>query len=262
MHKDHEINRKHWDDRTEAHFSHPDYKVKEFLEGTFDLHPLELKEVGDVSGKTLLHLQCHFGMDTLTWARKGAKVTGADISDKSIAYAEKLAQEAKITDARFIRTDLIDLPEKLDDEFDIVFTSYGAIWWMSDIDKWAQVAAKYVKKGGFFYIADDHPASQMFDGEKKVIEPYFHWGTERYYDETDYCAKDVVIEEEVGWRWSLGDIVNALIKAGLTIEFLNEHPFCVYDKWPSFVKDEDGWYYYPDRKNDIPLTFSIKATKL
>lgn len=261
MNKDHEINRGHWNDRTEAHYNHPEYKVKEFLSGEFDLHQLELEEVGDVKGKTLLHLQCHFGLDTLTWARKGATVTGIDISDTSIEFADKLAKEAGIKNARFIRTDLFDLPEKLDDEFDIVFTSYGAIWWMSDIEKWAQVAAQYVKKGGFFYIADDHPAANMFDGKKNVIEPYFHIGTERYYDETDYCAKDLTIEEEVGWRWSLADIINALITAGLTIEFLHEFPFCVYDKWPGFVKDANGWYYYPDRKNDIPLTFSIKACK-
>ncbi|MEZ5360197.1 MAG: methyltransferase domain-containing protein [Candidatus Zixiibacteriota bacterium] len=261
MNKDHEINREQWNKRTEAHYKHPEYKVKEFLEGTFDLHPLELEEVGDVKGKTLLHLQCHFGMDTLTWARKGATVTGADISDTSIEFAEKLAEKAGIKNTRFIRTDLFDLPKKLDDEFDIVYTTYGAIWWMSDIDKWAQVAAKYVKKGGFFYIADDHPVANMFDGEKRVIESYFHMGTERYYNEGDYCDKNVIIDEEVGWRWSLADIINALIKAGLTIEFLHEHPFCVYDKWPTFVKDEKGWYYYPDRKNDIPLTFSIKAVK-
>ena len=260
MHEDHEKNREHWNLRTEAHYKHPEYRVKEFLDGAFTLHPLEREELGDVKGKRLLHLQCHFGLDTLTLARMGAEVTGVDISDTSIERARQLADQAGLS-ARFIRTDLVDLPELLDDQFDIVYTTYGVTWWMSDIKRWGQIAGRYVKKGGLFYMAEDHPAGNMFNAEKQVFEPYFNIGTERYFNEGDYCDKDLVIEEEVGWRWTLGDVINALIAGGLTIEVLHEFPFCVYDKWPNFVKDEQGWYYYPDRKNDIPMTYSIRATK-
>ena len=260
MNKDREINRHQWNVRTDAHFKHPDYKVREFLDGALTLHPLELKELTGVEGKTLLHLQCHFGLDTLSWARKGAIVTGIDISDNSIEMANELKDKAGLK-ARFIRSDLYDLPDILDEQFDIVFTSYGVTWWMNDINRWAEIAAKYVKKGGRFYMAESHPALDMFDENKLVFESYFHMGTERYKNETDYCDKDCNIEEEIGWRWSLGDIISALCRAGLKIEFLHEFPFSVYDKWSTMVEGEDGWWYYPDRKNDIPLTYSIMARK-
>ncbi len=260
MSKYHEVNREGWNKRTDSHYNHPGYHVKEFLEGKKKLHPLELEEMGDVAGKNLLHLQCHFGMDTLSWARLGAKVTGIDISDRSIEVADELKEKAGLK-GRFIRTDLIDLPDVLDEQFDIVFTSWGVTWWMSDIKRWAKIAARYVKKGGFFYIAETHPVHCMLDGDKKIIEPYFNQGVEYYANETDYCSKDLILNDEYGWRWTLGDIVTALIEAGLTIEFLHEFPFSVYDAWPTMVKDGD-WWYYPDGKKDVPLSFSIKARKL
>lgn len=259
MNKYHEINREGWNRRTDPHYNHPNYRVKEFLAGKKSLHPLELEEVGDVRDKSLLHLQCHFGMDTLSWARLGAKVTGIDISDRSIERANELKEKAGL-EARFIRTDLFNALDILKDKFDIVFTSYGVTWWMSDIKRWAEIAAHYVKEGGFFYIAEIHPALGMFDGDKNVYEPYFNQGREHYLNESDYCDKDLVVGDEYGWRWTLGDIITALVEAGLRIEFLHEFPFCVYKEWPTMVKDGD-WWYYPDRKNDIPMTYSIKATK-
>lgn len=258
MNEHHEVNRKGWNLRTDPHFEHPAYRVKEFLAGESTLHPLEHKEIGDVTGKRLLHLQCHFGLDTLSWARLGADVTGIDISDRSIARANELREKTGL-DARFIRCDLFDLPDILEDTFDIVFTSYGVLWWMSDINRWAKVAARYVRRGGMFYIVDDHPAGNMLDENKKVFEPYFHQAEAEFYPGDDYCVKGLRIED-YGWRWTLGDIITALIEAGLTIEFLHEFPFCVYDAHPNFVKDGD-WWYYPDRKDDVPMTFSIKARK-
>lgn len=258
--RDQDINRHQWNRRTDAHYRHPDYRVAEFLEGQSTLHDLELREVGEVKGKSLLHLQCHFGLDTLSWARLGARVTGIDLSDRSIEMAEQLRLKSGLAGC-FLRTDLYDLPEHLDELFDIVFASYGVLWWMSDIVRWGRVAARYVKPGGFLYLAEIHPALHMLDADKKVIEPYFHQGAERYFNEHDYCDADLIIEEEVGWRWTLGDVVNALIKAGLTIEFLHEHPFCVDRRWPNFVRNADGWYYYPDLKKDVPMAFSVKAFK-
>ena len=261
MNEYHEVNREGWNKRTEAHFGHPGYRVKEFLDGQTTLHPLELEEMGDVTGRSLLHLQCHFGLDSLSWARRGAVVTGVDISDESIRRAEELREKSGLS-ARFIRSDIYDLPEVLHDEFDIVFTSYGALWWMSDIQRWAQIVASYVKRGGFFYIAEIHPFSLMLDGGKKIIEPYFHQGEspEKYTNEEDYCDRSVKIDVEYGCRWSLGDVISALTRAGLTIDFLHEFPFGVYAAWPSFVREGD-WWFYPDGKHDVPLTFSIKAHK-
>lgn len=261
MNEYHEINRRGWNRRTEVHFGHPGYRVQEFLSGQTTLHSLELEELDDVSGRTLLHLQCHFGLDTLSWARRGAIVTGVDISDLSIVRANELKDKAGLT-ARFIRSDIYDLPDILDDQFDIVFTSYGALWWLSDIQRWAEIVARYVQAGGIFYAAETHPLAHMLDGDKKIVEPYFHRpaGPEIYHDETDYCDRNVKIDVEYGWRWSLGDIVNALIRAGLTIEYLHEFPFSVYDAWPTFVR-EGEWWYYPDGKKDVPLTLSIRARK-
>lgn len=260
MHEFHEVNRKHWNQRTEAHFKHPHYRVREFLDGQTTLHQPELTEVGDVRGKSLLHLQCHFGLDTLSWTRLGAKVTGVDISDKSIERANELATKAKLQ-ARFIRSDIFDLPNMLNETFDIVFTSYGAIWWISDIDRWAETIARYVKPGGCFYMAEIHPLTQMLDADKRIYDWYFHQPqAERFTGDKDYCDENLVIEEEYGWRWSLGDVVTALVKAGLSIDFLHEFPFSVYKAWPTYVKDGDFWYY-PDLKKDVPLTFSVKANR-
>jgi SAM-dependent methyltransferase len=258
MNEHHEVNRRHWNQRTEAHFKHPDYRVKEFLEGASTLHPLELSEMGDVHGKSLLHLQCHFGLDTLSWARRGAKVTGVDISDKSIERAKELAARAQLS-ARFIRSDVFEVQNVLQEQFDIVFATYGVKWWISDIDRWAEIISSYVKKGGFFYMAEFHPVLSMLNGNKEIYEPYFHQPeAERYTGEKDYCDENLIIEEEYGWRWTLGDVVTALIKAGLTIEFLHEFPYCIYKVWPTFVKKGD-WWYYPDGKKDVPLMYSMKA---
>ncbi len=258
----HEINRRGWNKRTDAHFNHPDYKVTCFLDGESTLHPLEVKEVGNVQGKSLLHLQCHFGLDTLSWARLGAVVTGVDISDRSIERADELRAKTGMVNPRFIRSDLFDLPDLLDEEFDIVFTSYGVLWWISDIYRWAEIVAGYVKKGGIFYIADGHPTANMLGADKNIFEPYFHMveGPEIYCSEPDYCDHSCIVEEECGWRWTMGEIVTAIIRSGLRIEFLHEFPFGFDQRWPTLVTD-GVWWYYPDGKRDVPLVFSLKAKK-
>ncbi len=260
MNMNHEINRKGWNKRTDAHRKHHAYKTNEFLAGDAILHPLERAELGDISGKSLLHLQCHFGLDTLSLARLGAKVTGADISDRSIEEARKLSEISGVH-GRFIRSDLFDLPDVLQGVFDIVYSTYGVVWWMSDIKRWAGIVARYIKPGGFFYLAEVHPVLDMLDENKGIAESYFHISTERYYEEMDNCDKTVKIDEEVGWRWTIGDVVTALAQSGLRIDFLHEHPFSVYDKYATMVKDSEGWWYYPDRKNDVPLLYSLKASK-
>jgi len=258
----HETNRLHWNQRAIAHYKHPEYMVEEFIKGRSSLHDLEEKEVGDVNGKTLLHLQCHFGLDTLSWARKGATVTGIDISDDSIELANKLKSQIGIDSARFIRSNLYDLTNHLDEQLDIVFTSYGALWWMSDIKKWAQIAARYVKPGGFFYISEGHPFFSMFDEHQKIFEPYFNQGAEVYENEADYCDEELVIEKEIGWRWPIGEIVTALAQAGLRIEFLHEQPVCSYNQWPTMVEIGDThWWKYKDSKFELPMNFSLKASK-
>ncbi len=257
-HDDHEKNRAAWNDMVKIHYNHPDYKLKEFLDGWNSLKEIERNALGDVNGKSLLHLMCQFGMDTLSWARLGAKVTGVDISDKSIEYANKLKNTAAMPDANFIRSDLLELIDKLDEKFDIVFQSHGTICWLADLSKWAKVVAHFLKPGGTFFIVDGHPMNVLWETDNVS---YLDNKPKRYKNERDYCDRDFIIEKEmVEWQHSLSEIINSLISAGLTIESLQE-----YDK--GFYAVEDDWYqigdywYPPDGTPRYPLLFALEATK-
>jgi len=254
-HPEHEKNRTAWNEMTDVHFKHPDYKVKEFLGGANTLKSIELEEVGDVKRKYLLHLQCQFGLDTLSWARMGAIVTGVDISDRSIERADLLKEKSGLP-AVFIRSDVLDLARKIDRKFDIVFQSYGTHCWISDLSKWTQIVSDYLKPGGFFYIVDFHPIALVFEEENFS---YFDKGPYRYRNEADYCDKEYMIQNELfEWQHTLGNIINTLIAAGLRIEFVHEFKECVYPRTKDWY-EKDGWYYPPDGPPNYPLMFSLKA---
>ena len=266
-------NQRVWDAWTKIHVDSAFYDVASFKDGTKPnrIGDYEMAEVGDVTGKTLLHLQCHFGLDTLSWARLGATVTGADFSEAGIAAARALAEDVGI-DATFVRSDLYDLPEALAGEFDVVYTSGGVLGWLPDIRRWAKVAAHYVKPGGFLYVTEVHPVAYVFDddqtvgpGELRLRYPY--WEHEQPIDvevHGSYADLNAPTEPglvEHGWDHSLGEIVTALIDAGLRIDFLHEFDFLVW-QLPFLVKSEDGRYRLPpDTKGQLPLFFSLKATK-
>ncbi len=164
-----QANRALWNAWTLLHEKSEEYDVPGFRAGRCALKPIELAEVGDVAGKTLLHLQCHFGLDTLSWARRGARVTGVDFSDEAIRLARSLSSELAIP-AEFIRSDIYELDRVLDREFDIVFTSYGVLVWLSDIRLWGRTVARFLKPGGIFYIAELHPITMIFDNMEPVTE--------------------------------------------------------------------------------------------
>jgi SAM-dependent methyltransferase len=260
-----EANRQLWDELTPIHERSELYDIAGFKAGKCSLMPTELEEVGDVKGKSLLHLQCHFGMDTLSWARKGAQITGIDYSEKAIELARSLSRETGIR-ADFILTNIYDLPDQLKGEYDIVFTSYGILCWLPDLPRWAEIISHFLKPGGFFYIVEGHSFLYVFDNsgkstDFKVSYSYFHepgpikWEPEGDY--ADWSAK--VLHPSYEWTWGLGDVINALIGAGLRIDFLHEFPYSAY-RWSRFaVKQEDGWWHVKGDK--VPLTFSIKATK-
>lgn len=262
-----EKNRELWDEWTDIHEKSDFYNVEGFLAGESRLKPLECKELPDVSGKLLLHLQCHFGLDTLSWAREGAIVTGVDFSEHAIALATKLATRAQL-DARFICSDINSLPDVLTDQFDVVITSYGVLNWIPDINLWAQVAADRVLPGGTFYIAEFHPFAAMFDSDQDVSEwrlnePYFHTAEPiEYKNAESYADPSVDIKHsEFAWCHPLGNIVTALINAGLKIDFLHEFPFTTYKQFP-FLEKQDAWKYQtPSHMAQIPLLFSILARK-
>jgi ubiquinone/menaquinone biosynthesis C-methylase UbiE len=163
-------NRELWDVWTKIHVGSEFYDVESFRDGRrpIRVEDYEIAEVGSVEGKRLLHLQCHFGLDTLSWARLGADVTGVDFSEQAMAAARALAAEVGIP-ARFIQSDVYKLPEVLDEQFDVVYTSCGVLGWLPDIEAWARVAARFVRPGGFLYVTEIHPVAQVFDDEG--VEP-------------------------------------------------------------------------------------------
>jgi len=244
------------------------YDLDGFRQGKTSLKQLELDELGSVKGKSLLHLQCHFGMDTLSWARLGANVTGADFSPTAIKNARALSEELQIK-AEFINCNLYDLPTHLDSQFDIVFTSYGVLCWLPDLDKWGQIIARYLKPSGTFYIVEMHPVLNIFENDisDSVLDAkysYFHSSQPKEYTAEYSYADGEKFDGIPSYEWThnLADVINALISNGLKIEFLHEFPYCVYAHFPFLEQKADGWYYLPDGLAELPLMFSIKATRL
>lgn len=257
-----ETNKEVWNRYVSIHEKSKTYDLDAFKKGKSSLHFIEKEELGDVSGKSLLHLQCHFGMDTLSWARLGAKVTGVDFSEEGIKLAKPLAQELSI-DARFVQSNVYDLPQVLDDKFDIVFTSYGVLAWLPDLKKWGRVIHDFLKESGVFYMVEFHPVLGMFDDDGKPKDPYFHNDEPiKYEGSGTYAEPDVdFFHATYEWFHSMSDIVNALIEAGLQIEFLHEFPFSICGDRPFLEKGKDGLWRHRDKNVRIPLMFSIKAKK-
>lgn len=255
-----EVNRAGWNLRTAIHLESDFYNLKGWKAGQCSLQAIEKQEVGDVQGLDLLHLQCHFGLDTLSWARRGARVIGCDLSDAAIAAATELAQETALP-ARFFRCNLFDLPDHLDDTFDIVFTSYGVLGWLPDLAPWGQLIARYLKPGGFFYMVEFHPIVWMFDDTFEGIQYAYHNSgpilTENSGSYTDRGAD--VHYRDYGWNHSLSEIVNSLLRAGLSLEFLNEFPYSPYPNLPRSIRGDDGHYRIEGLEEKFPLLFSLKA---
>jgi len=264
-------NRELWNAWTKIHVESAFYDVESFRNGERPIRvaDYEREEVGSVEGRTLLHLQSHFGLDTLSWARLGATVTGVDFSDDAIDAARDLATELGIP-ATFIRSDLYGLPEELDQQFDIVYTSCGVLGWLPDIARWGRVAAHFVRPGGFLYLTEIHPVANVFEnegvepGELRLEYPYWsHLEPLRFEVKGSYADRDAPTEGlvEYGWDHSLGEIVTALADAGLRLEFLHEFDFV---RWPIdfLVEGTDGRFRMPvGSKGQLPLFFSLKATK-
>lgn len=262
-----ETNQKLWDRWTLEHEKSDFYDVVGFRAGKDRLRSIELSELGDVAGKSLLHLQCHFGLDTLAWARRGAQVVGVDFSEASIALARSLSHELKIP-ARFYCTDVVRLPQELSGAFDIVFTSYGVLHWLRDLPAWGRAIYRCLKPGGIFYIVEDHPFFRVFttrgDDDLAVANPYFYDETAETVEMTGSYATGNTGEANNFYIWnhSLGEVLNALIDAGLQIEFLHEFPYTARAKIAFMQKGEDGWYRLPEPLHGkIPFLFSLQACR-
>lgn len=259
-----ESNRKLWNDWTGINAASPMYDVEGFKAGQLRLDAIE-RELGDVTGKSLLHLQCHFGMSTLSWARLGARATGVDFADSAIELARSLSVETGVA-AEFIHANIYDLPAVLSGQFDFVFTSHGVLGWLPDLEKWAQVVAHYLKPGGVFYIVEAHPFVYVFDDENsdepRLRYSYFDQQVQRFDVKGSYA--DTASEYrgvEYSWMHGVGDVIDSLIAAGLTIQSFREFPFMTWKMLQFMEQDPDGWWRLPSRFPEIPLMFSLMASK-
>jgi 2-polyprenyl-3-methyl-5-hydroxy-6-metoxy-1,4-benzoquinol methylase len=262
-----ETNRRTWDGWARHHVGSPFYDVAGFRTGRCTLDALELEGVGEVRGRTLLHLQCHFGLSTLSWARRGAKVTGVDFSDEAIRTARELAAEAGL-EASFVRSDLYDLPSVLQGSFDIVFASHGVLPWLPDLEAWARVVHHFLKPGGLFFLTEAHPFAATIDDrpeaeELRIFYPYFQKAEPlRFQQKGSYAVRDGDFDS-VTYEWfhSLSAILGALLRAGLRITAYEEHPFAAYQIFPLLEEGEDRFWRLPPGKAELPLYFSLRATR-
>ncbi len=257
-----EANKQAWDRRTTIHKDSAFYDVPSFINGKTTLNEAELKALGDVQSKTLLHLQCHFGLDTLSWARKGALVTGIDFSEEAIKYGRQLSDDLNI-EAIFIACNVYDLPKHLNQQFDIVFTSYGVLGWLPDLDTWASVVAHHLKPGGIFFLAEFHPIVWMMDEQFERIKYAYH-------------NKEIIIENQSGtyadrladisykeysWNHSLSEVINSLIKNGLQIVGLDEYPYSYYNCFNQLEQGVDGFWRVKGMGDKMPMMYGLKAIK-
>lgn len=256
------LNKETWNTKTAVHYESDFYDKHAFAKARNSLNSYEIKALGDVDGQSMLHLQCHFGQDSLSWANKGAQVIAVDISDKAIELGKKLSGELELP-VDFVCCNVLNTSQHIKDQFDIVFTSYGTIGWLPDLKPWATMIAERLKPGGVFYIVEFHPIIWMYDyNEEKPSLKYHYAQNEAIYDEYQgtYANPDSsIISKEYGWNHSLSEVIQSLIEAGLTIELFAEHDGSPYDVFPDMELRDDGLYYLKDQL--FPTLFEIKAVK-
>jgi SAM-dependent methyltransferase len=260
------LNRAWWDERAPVHAASGFYDVPGFLAGRDSLRAFEPEEVGDVRGKRLLHLMCHIGLDTPSWARRGAIVTGLNFSRAALDTAVSLAGRAGIDSARFVAAEIGDGGRALAGEtFDIVYTGTGVTQWIPDIDSWARTLAALVAPGGFFYIADYHPFPDSFD----IVDGQVRGLRHGYLDHGPWAEQaagsytgpaETSANTFIKWNHHIGSVVNALAAAGLRIEFLHEYDF-TDAPFHGLERGGDGLWRIPAGRFRIPLMFSLRAAK-
>lgn len=257
-----EKNKAAWNSRTDHHFDSVFYDVKSFIEGKNSLNDIELRLLNNVSGKNILHLQCHFGQDSISLARMGAVVTGVDLSDNAIRKANEL-KEITDTKATFICCDIYELPLYLDQQFDMVFTSYGTIGWLPDLDKWAGIISKYLKPGGKFVFAEFHPVVWMFDNDfEKIIYSYSKSNPIIEIEKGTYADKTAPITTEmITWNHGVGEVISNLLKNGLLINSFEEYDYSPYNCFNKMIEFETGKFRIEHLENYIPMVYLLTAVK-
>jgi SAM-dependent methyltransferase len=256
-----QVNRRLWNERVQGHLSSDFYDVEAFVKGKNSLNSIELDLLGDVRGKRILHLQCHFGQDTLSLARMGAIVTGVDFSDASIAEAMKLAAKMELA-AEFVCCDVYSLPDRLAKQFDIVFTSYGTIGWLPDVHRWAEVVSRFLAPGGKFVFADFHPVVWMFDDDFRELRySYFNTGPIVETAAGSYAGTPGAAMESIGWNHPTAEVITALLANGLSIQSFSEFDYSPYNCFRNMTEEEPGRFRITGLQKTIPLVFSLVALK-
>lgn len=256
-------NRDLWEQRTDEHLSSDFYGVEEFIKGKSSLNRFELELIGDVKNKTLLHLQCHFGQDTLSFARLGASVTGVDFTSSAVEAARQLSAKIGVK-AAFHCCNVYDTRQHVKDEFDFVFTSYGTIGWLPDLKPWAEVVESSLKKGGHFVIVDFHPVMWMLDEDYSNMK-YSYFNDEVIITESTgtYTGNSNLHApmKENGWNHPLSDIVGSLLNAGLKLEIFKEYNGSPYNCFPGMKQDQDGLWRFEKWGRALPLVYGLRFTK-
>jgi ubiquinone/menaquinone biosynthesis C-methylase UbiE len=257
-----EINKQSWNNRVEAHLKSKFYNLEEFIKGNSSLNEIELQLLGNINGQSILHLQCHFGQDTISLARLGANVTGIDLSDKAIEAAKLLAKKMSV-ETHFICCNIYDLEIFLDKQFDIVFTSYGTIGWLPDLDQWAKIISTFLKPKGKFVLVEFHPVVWMFDDNfEKIAYNYFNNGPIEETESGTYADRNAPIEQEyIMWNHGMAEVLNSLLKNDLEIKSLNEFDYSPYNFFKETIEFEPKKYRIKHFENRIPMVYSLVATK-
>lgn len=256
-----------WDERAPSHASGEFYDLDAFRSGQDRLRPFEADELGvDPAGLDLVHLQCHVGTDALSWAQRGANVTGLDFSAPALEVARGLAADIGVA-ATFVQSDVYDAVAALHGAtFDVVYTGLGALCWLPDIDRWADVAATLLRPGGVLYLVEIHPFLWPFaddEDEPRVEWPYFGpitWSNSAgsYADRELATTANTTFER----NWGFGPVLTAVVRAGLAIELVAEHPLGVEQVWPWMVRGPaSGMWEVPEGRPTLPLTWSFRARK-
>ena len=262
-------NRRNWDERVAIHRRDTTgfYAIERFLAGEKRLHAIDSGELGEIAGKRLIHLQCHFGLDTLILAREGAVATGLDFSPAAITEARRLAAEVGVA-ADFVCANVYDAPQAVEGEFDIVFTTWGTICWLPDIVRWAETIASPLAPGGVLYFADAHPAILVL--EERDGRLVAEWAADTpidqplVFDEAQtYTGDPTPLTESRTYQWihSLPRILCALTAAGLVLDFVHEHHWLPWPPFPMCIRDDNGAYRLPKSASPLPLAVSLRAVK-
>lgn len=257
-----EVNKDAWNQKTEVHIGSDFYDLESFIAGKTVLPSKDLQMLGNIKGKDILHLQCHFGQDTINMSRLGANVTGIDFSEKAIETAQNLAKQCH-TNTQFICSDVYSVPQKLHQHFDVVYTSYGTIGWLPDINAWAKVVSHFLKPGAEFVFADFHPVIWMFDNDlKEVTYSYFNKETIVEEIKGTYADKDAdITTKTISWNHGLAEVMQALINEGLEIVHFEELDYSPYNCFSNMIEVEPGKFRFEKYGDKLPVMYALKAIK-